>query len=224
MIRVRSNASYTIALRSVGARPFILPVLAADDADAMLEGVQGLLLTGGEDVDPSLYGKVAHPALGDVHAVRDTFEIALVHAAHARRIPTLAICRGMQVVNVALGGTLIQDIESLRPTALRHESGQARDCRVHDVRVESSSRLATALGADSLRVNSMHHQSIDRLAEGLSAVARAPDDVIEAAEWIGDDWWMLAAQWHPEELMETPEPWDRALFAAFALAAGTRNP
>ena len=218
VVRVRANASYTDAVRSAGMRPYILPLLDPRDADGMLEGMDGLLLTGGEDVDPRHYGAPAHAALGEVHAERDAFELALVHAARARRIPTLAICRGIQVANVALGGTLIQDIASERPTALEHECGRPRDRRVHDVRVHAGSRLAAALQVESLRTNSMHHQSLDRLGDGLAAVAHAPDGIIEGAEWQGDDWWMVGAQWHPEELTATQEPWDRALFAAFANA------
>ncbi len=219
VVRVRANASYTDALHSAGARPFVLPVLPAGDADAMLEGMDGLLLTGGEDVDPAHYDRPPHPSLGEVHAGRDQFEIALLLAARARRLPTLAICRGIQVANVALGGTLIQDIESERPQALRHEGGAARNARVHAVRVAAESLLARALGATALTVNSMHHQSVDRIADGLSAVAWAPDDIVEGAEWTADDWWLLGAQWHPEELTGTPESWDRSLFAAFVREA-----
>lgn len=219
VVRVRANASYTDALRSAGARPFILPVLPAGEADAMLEGMDGLLLTGGEDVDPARYDTPPHSRLGEVHAGRDEFEIALLLAARARGIPTLAICRGIQVANVALGGTLIQDIDSERPASLRHDGGAARDARVHPVRVADASLLAGALGATALTVNSMHHQSVDRIADGLAAVAWAPDGIIEGAEWIADDWWMLGAQWHPEELTGTPETWDRGLFAAFVREA-----
>jgi len=216
VVRVRANASYTEAIRSVGLRPYILPVLDPRDADAMLDGMQGLLLTGGEDVDPSHFATPPHPALGEIHAARDAFELALVRSAHERRLPTLAICRGIQVANVALGGTLVQDIASECPNALEHDCGRPRDRRVHELRVEPGSLLARALGADVLQVNSMHHQSIARVADGLVAVAHAPDGIIEGAEWTGDDWWMLGAQWHPEELTGTPEPWDRALFQTFA--------
>ncbi len=220
VIRVRANESYTNAARSVGLRPYILPVLAPDDADALLEGMQGLLLTGGEDVNPAHYGAAPHPKLGDVHEARDRFEIALVRAAHARRIPTLAICRGIQVSNVALGGTLIQDIASEWPSALTHDGDWDRDRRVHALHIAEGSRLAAALDARELEVNSLHHQAVLALAPGLTAVAHAPDGIIEGAEWSGDDWWFLGAQWHPEELTATPEPWDRSLFAAFAAAAG----
>jgi putative glutamine amidotransferase len=215
VLRVRANASYTDSLHEAGMRPFILPVLHPDDADGMLEGMQGLLLTGGEDLDPAHYGTAAHPALGEVHAARDAFELALVRAARARRLPTLAICRGIQVANVALGGTLVQDIPTEWPHAFEHDGSWPRDRRVHDVHVHARSALAGALGAEMLQVNSFHHQAVARLAEGFCAVAHAPDGVIEGAEWRGDDWWMLGVQWHPEELTASPESWDRNLFNAF---------
>ena len=216
MLRVRANASYTDAARTAGLRPFILPLLAPGDADAMLEGIDGLLLTGGEDLDPVHYGEKAHARLGEVSAARDAFEIALVRAARRRRLPTLAICRGIQVANVALGGTLVQDIPSELTGSLSHDGDWPRDRRVHAVEVASDSALASALGGTRLDVNSFHHQSLARVADGLEVVARAPDGVIEGAEWTGDDWWLLAVQWHPEELVGSEEPWDRNLFAAFA--------
>ncbi len=218
VVRVRANQAYTDAARSAGLRPFILPVLEAADADAMLEGMRGLILTGGEDVDPAHFAAAPHPMLGEVHAGRDAFEIALVHAARRKRLPTLAICRGIQVANVALGGTLIQDIPAERPSALPHEGGDDRRARTHSVSVTSRSRLSHALGAESLAVNSFHHQSLDRVAAGLTITALAPDGIIEGVEWTQDDWWMLGVQWHPEELTMSEEPWDRALFSAFAEA------
>ena len=216
--RTRANVSYTEAARAAGLRPYILPVLAAADAAAMLDGMAGLILTGGEDVDPVRYGSTSHPALGEVHPERDAFEIALVRAARARRLPTLAICRGVQVANVALGGTLVQDLPSERPSAIAHDGSWGRSDRVHDVRVTAGSRLAAALGATAAIANSLHHQAIARVADGLVAVAHAPDGVVEGVEWSADDWWMAGVQWHPEELTSTAEEWDRALFAAFATA------
>ncbi len=216
VLRTRANASYTCAVRAAGMRPFILPVLEPGDADAMLDGMAGLILTGGEDVDPAHYGTAPHPHLGEVHTGRDGFELALVRAARARQVPTLAICRGVQIVNVALGGTLVQDLATERVGGLPHEGGAARDARTHDVRVTPGSRLACALGATELPVNSFHHQAVDRVAEGTAVVAAAPDGVIEALEWTRDDWWMIGVQWHPEELIRDEAPWDRALFEQFA--------
>lgn len=219
VLRTRLNAAYTDAARTVGLRPYILPVLKAADADDMLEGMDGLLLTGGEDVAPARYGAQPHAALGDVHAGRDEFELALVRAARARGVPTLAICRGVQIANVALGGTLVQDLPSEWTNPLRHESGAGRSDRTHVVTLSAGSRLASACGASEISVNSMHHQALARVASGLVATAHAPDGVIEGVEWNEDDWWMLGVQWHPEELVHTAEPWDRTMFAAFADAA-----
>jgi putative glutamine amidotransferase len=218
VLRTRANAAYSDAARRAGLRPYILPVLAASDADAMLDGMAGLILTGGEDVDPAHFGAAPHPALGEVHAERDAFELALVRAARARRLPTLAICRGVQILNVALGGTLVQDLASEWSGAMPHEGSAERHERVHAVRIAAGSRLAVALGGTEATINSMHHQSVGRVAEGLTAVAHAPDGVVEGVEWQDDTWWMTGVQWHPEELTETPEGWDRALFTAFAAA------
>jgi len=217
-MRVRANASYTGSLASVGLRPYILPVMRAADADDMLEGMAGLVLTGGEDVDPARYGAPRHPALGDVHPERDEFEIALVLAAHARKLPTLAICRGIQVANVAFGGTLVQDLPSEWTGAVDHDGAATRDQRVHDVNVTQQSRLAAALGACTLSVNSFHHQALANVSSTFCVVAKARDGVIEGVESREPGWWMLGVQWHPEELTATPEPWDRNLFAAFAAA------
>lgn len=179
----------------------------------------------GEDVDPALYGASAHPALGTTHRARDATEIALIHAAHERRTPTLAICRGIQTLNVAFGGTLVQDIPSERQGSLDHDAASNRGSRVHDVEIELGSRLESVLGTSRLRANSFHHQSLDRLGEGLRVTAMAPDGIIEAAEWVRDDWWAVAVQWHPEELCEAPEPWDRSLFRALCdRAASTAVP
>lgn len=215
-LRLRVNVAYTLSIRGAGLLPLVLPVLDPSDADLALDGVAGLVLTGGEDVNPAQYGASPHHRLGDVHDGRDAFETALVHAARARALPTLAICRGVQILNVALGGTLIQDIPSERPDAIEHDGDWARTARVHEVDVTPGSRLARALGSERPTVNSMHHQAVGTVASSLVAVAHAPDGVVEGVEWPDDDWWMVGVQWHPEELTGTPEPWDRSLFGAFA--------
>jgi putative glutamine amidotransferase len=219
VVRVRTNAAYVRALEVAGLVPLVLPPLAAAHARRALDAVSGLVLTGGEDVAPWRYGETPHCALGSVNEARDAWELALISAAHDRGLPTLAICRGIQVLNVALGGTLVQDIPSQCPSALPHAQKGARGVRVHEILVDRGSRLAEVLEAERLTVNSAHHQSIARIADGLRVTARSPDGIIEGAEWAGNDWWALGVQWHPEELIETPEPWDRGLFAAFADAA-----
>ena len=215
--RVRLNAAYTRALEAAGLVPLVVPPLA-DPAAALhlLDAVDGLVLTGGEDVGPALYGAAPHPALGPVHDARDRTEIALARAARDRGLPLLAICRGVQLLNVALGGTLVQDLPSERPGAAPHDQAGPRDIRAHPVAVAPGSRLARSLGADALEVNTLHHQAVDRVADGLTATAQAPDGIVEGVESADDRWWAVGVQWHPEELIRSPEPWDRALFAAFA--------
>jgi len=216
ILRVRTNAAYVRALEAAGLVPIVLPPLDAANAARALDAVSGLVLTGGEDVAPQRYGEAPHRALGTINEARDAFELALIGAARARGLPTLAICRGIQVLNVALGGTLVQDIPSQCPSALPHAPPGSRAARVHEVHVAPATRLADALNARCVRVNSVHHQAIARVALGLRVTARAPDGIIEAAEWEGDDWWAVGVQWHPEELIDTDEEWDRALFAEFA--------
>lgn len=214
--RVRVNEAYTDALRTAGLLPLVVPPFGGDGADWLLDGVHGLVLTGGEDIAPSRYRAVPHPTVGPVHETRDECEIALVRGAHERGMPTLAICRGVQVANVALGGTLVQDIPSHRTHSIPHDPDAPRSDRVHEVSVVPGSRLAAALGTIRLVTNSFHHQSIDRVASDLRVNARTRDDVIEGVESEDARWWMLGVQWHPEELTATPEDWDRRLFAAFA--------
>lgn len=216
VLRVRVNAAYAVAIRGAGLMPLVLPVLDPADADAALDGVAGLVLTGGEDVSPARYGAPPHPELGDTHDARDAFEVALVEAARARALPTLAICRGIQILNVALGGSLVQDIPSEWKDPIVHDGDWPRTERVHEVEVTRGSRLARALGTERPIVNSMHHQAVGNVAPSLATVARAPDGIVEGVEWPTDDWWMVGVQWHPEELTASAEPWDRALLATFA--------
>jgi putative glutamine amidotransferase len=217
--RVRLNAAYVDALAQAGLTPLIVPPLgeaAARDALAS-PAIAGLVLTGGEDLAPSTYD-AQNAGSTPPNVERDATELALALAARDRGLPTLGICRGAQVINVAFGGTLIQDITTQVPGADAHDKSAARNQRVHGVRVRNDSRLSAATGARELRVNSSHHQALDQIGVGLIVVASAPDGIVEAVETTDPGWWMLAVQWHPEELTTTPEPWDRNLFAAFASA------
>ena len=220
--RVRLNAAYVEAIQRAGALPLVVPPLAGvSHAAAIVDACDGLVLTGGEDIDPERYDAARDATVEETNPERDATEMALVEAARARACPTFAICRGLQVLNVALGGSLVQDVPSQRPGALDHDPAGPRWARVHEVEIEAGSTLARTLGSTRLRVNSFHHQSADRVAEGLRATAWAPDGIIEGLEWRGPtDWWALAVQWHPEELVIGPEPKpDTSLFAEFVRRA-----
>jgi putative glutamine amidotransferase len=209
--RVTLNTAYVRALDAAGVVPLALPTMLAPERAVAALGseIRGLVLTGGEDVEPARYGAVRHPKLEDTDPARDAAELALIAAARARRLPILAICRGIQILNVALGGTLYQDLASERPGPVTHTGNDGR----HAVRVEPGSLLERTLGVRAATVNSRHHQAIRDLAPGLRAVAWAEDGLIEAAEPADAGApWMLAVQWHPEDLTE------RALFDGFARA------
>jgi len=174
------------------------------------------VLTGGEDVDPARYGEQRHEKVRSVNVARDATEAALVEEARARGLPVLAICRGIQILNVALGGTLVQDIPSQCHTDIDHDEEGARNSRTHEVSIEPGSLIAGAVGTEHLSVNSFHHQSVKRVADGMKVTARSPDGVIEGIESTDEKWWVMGVQWHPEEMTDSAEPWDRGLFKAFA--------
>lgn len=205
--RYRLNVAYVEALTAAGARPVLLP--PAGDGALALDGLDGVVLTGGGDVDPQLYGEEPHP-LTEVERGRDDFEIPLLQAAVERGLPVLAICRGLQVANVALGGTLVQHLEQEEH---RGDSVEGRrEIRHPRVRLDPHSHLAELLGVTEIRTNSLHHQAVRELAPGLRATGWTDDGVIEALE--NADGSLLAVQCHPEELVAT-EPWASRLFAAF---------
>jgi putative glutamine amidotransferase len=210
--RVALNLAYVRALTRAGVVPLLVPpVLDPDAACAALDRVDGLVLTGGEDVDPSRYRAVPHPRLGETDPARDAVELALIAGAERRRLPILAICRGIQILNVALGGTLYQDLASERGGPIDHTDTAAR----HRLRVEPHTLLHHTLGTAGASVNSRHHQAIRELAPTLRATAWADDGVIEGVE-RGDRAapWTVAVQWHPEDDTED------ALFRGFAEAIG----
>jgi putative glutamine amidotransferase len=209
------------ALEAAGLIPVIIPPLSNPDAaNAILDSVSGLVLTGGSDVDPALYGEKRHDKVRSIDAGRDRTEAALIQEARGRGTPVLAICRGIQILNVALGGTLVQDIPSQCDTTIDHDEDRPRDSRTHDISAEPGSLIARAIGTEQCLVNSFHHQAVKDVAEGMRVTARSPDGVIEGMESTNDDWWVLAVQWHPEEMTGSPEPWDRGLFKAFARQLG----
>ena len=209
--------AYTNALVAAGLIPVVLPPVDPEIAVAALDPVAGLVLTGGEDIDSRWFNESRHPAAGPTNVARDEYEIALSRAARERRVPTLALCRGAQILNVALGGSLLQDIPTQRPTN-HHPASSHPSHRAHVVELEADSSLASVIGESRITVNSLHHQAIDRIGSGLRVVGWSPDGIIEGIESSDPAWWMLGVQWHPEELTKTTEDWDRRLFAAFSAA------
>jgi putative glutamine amidotransferase len=219
--RVRLAAAYVSALENAGLVPLIVPPLSTDGvAETIIDSVSGLVLTGGEDVDPALYGEKRHEKVRSVNSARDATEAALISAAKRRGTPIFAICRGVQILNVALGGSLVQDIPSECHTTIAHDEDTARDSRAHDIAIEPGSLIARAVGTEHCRVNSFHHQSVKRVAAGMRVTATSPDGIIEGIESADDGWWAMGVQWHPEEMTDSPEPWDRGLFKAFAQRLG----
>ncbi|HYZ15711.1 MAG TPA: gamma-glutamyl-gamma-aminobutyrate hydrolase family protein [Candidatus Acidoferrum sp.] len=218
-------AEYLDALREAGAEPVRVDALV--DPGNVLDGVGGLLVTGGVDVAPARYGAPPSPQISHVQPERDALEIALLQAARERALPTFCICRGLQIANVAFGGTLIPDI----PTALgeaatiahavKRADGRSERGLIegHVVRIESDSRLVSIVGATELLTGSRHHQSVDRYAEELRVVARTADDIVEALEARFASPFWLAVQWHPESTRELDRGASRALFHRFVEAA-----
>lgn len=212
---------YVESVKRAGGEPVVLD--AAGDPAGALDRVDGLLLTGGLDVDPVLYGETPHETT-EVDAARDLFEIPLSRDAIARDLPVFAICRGVQVLNVAAGGTLIQDIPSTVTTGLSHSIDIPKDHAAHDVRLVSGTKLAASLGDSSpletCPVNSRHHQAIGRVAPAFVVSAAAADGVIEAIERPASAF-CVGVQWHPENFWRTGE--FGGLFGAFVKAAGQRK-
>ncbi len=207
---------YPRAVDAAGGIPLVVPPMAANDIDGLVDRIDGLLLSGGPDLHPSLYGAQPHAALGPTEPPLDEFELALVRAADARGLPILAICRGLQALNVARGGTLWQHVPEDIGGDVRHRQAEPGRVATHPVRIEPVSRLAQALGETQLDVNSFHHQAVHDLGHRLRAVAWAPDGLTEGVE-ATDRPFVLAVQWHAESLTARAD--HRRLFARFVEAA-----
>jgi putative glutamine amidotransferase len=211
--------TYIRAVSNAGGIPMLIPLgLPESDWDQIYERMDGFLFTGGTDIDPLRFNGQPHPRVNDIDSDRDALEIALVKRAAERRQPFLGICRGVQAINVALGGTLYTDIADQYPNALRHDwyPNVPRDYLAHEVNLSSSSQLAGILGTTLSQVNSLHHQGLDRIGGGLTVVGKAPDGLVEAVELSGHPFG-IGVQWHPECLQEDPAM--RRLFQAFVQAA-----
>ncbi|CAN5189527.1 gamma-glutamyl-gamma-aminobutyrate hydrolase family protein [soil metagenome] len=214
------GAGYINALRSVGAVPWVIPLLP-HDMDTMQEifsRLDGVFLTGGVDVEPSYYGESKLPICGTTDPDRDAIESALLKHAMDRKLPVLAVCRGLQILNVVCGGTLYQDVATQIPAAQKHDhfptpSNPNRKYLAHDVAVMQGTRLSKIMGTPVCPVNSMHHQAIKDLGKGLVTNALSPDGIIEGIEGTNGQY-LIAVQWHPEELTET-QPEMKRLFTTF---------
>ena len=219
----RKLEDYRQSILHAGGEPRILD--ASTPVEQALAGIDGLMLSGGDDVAPARYGEAAHPRVVEAEAGRDAFEIALVNAARARQLPILAICRGIQVLNVACGGTLVQDIPSQISGAMTHSlpvPPHDSHAFAHEVWIEKDSLLSALMGDrladDACEVNSRHHQAVKEVAKGFRVSATAPDGVIEAIEDPAARFCM-GVQWHPENFFRTGE--FRPLFEGFVEAAST---
>lgn len=215
----RAMADYLESIRRAGGEPVELDYQRDEPGDVVRRS-HGLLLTGGGDVDPTLYGEAPHETFQASEPGRDAYEVALIRAAATSDLPIFAICRGMQVLNVALGGTLLQDIPSMVNGAVHHTVSEPRYAIAHEVWVASGSRLDHLMGdtleGETCQVNSRHHQAVKTVAAGWDVSGTAPDGVIEAIEQ-GGDLFRLAVQWHPENFWRTGE--FRPLFEGFIEAA-----
>jgi len=191
---------YSEAVEAAGGAPVHISLIpSAEYVEAVVEGLDGILLPGSDsDVDPLRYGQQPHLALGAVHELKDETDLLIIAAAERRQIPLFAICFGMQVLNVSRGGTLIQDIRSQVPGAIKHEQGAPRNRPSHSVKISPGSKLNQIIETEDLLVNSHHHQAIDTLGADLVSTARSADGVIEAFEDPRPDRFVLAVQWHPE--------------------------
>lgn len=212
--RAFAFVTYVESVRRAGAVPVVIPP-QPENAEDIVEGLDGILLAGGDDCDPAAYGEEAHPSLKPMDPRRQSNELALAKIARERRIPTLGVCLGMQVMNVAAGGSLVQDIASQVETEIRHAS-EPEDRARHDVHVEQGTQLSQILPAAELNVNSSHHQAIGRVGEGLRVTAHAPDGIVEGLEDPRHPFY-VGVQWHPEEMLT--EHSATALFGAFIEAA-----
>lgn len=215
---------YSEAVEAAGGAPVHISLIPkAEYVDAVVDGLDGILLPGSDsDVDPLRYGQQPHPNLGAVHPIKDETDLLIIDAAERRRLPLFAICFGMQVLNVSRGGTLIQDIGSQLPEAIKHEQGVPRDRPSHRVNLAEKTKLSSIAGVENALVNSHHHQAIETLGADLIATAWSSDGLIEAMEDPRPDRFVLAVQWHPELGWER-DAISQRLFKAFVTEAVKRT-
>ncbi len=210
-----STHTYTDSVLKGGGIPVLIPPVEGRLIEPVLDRVDGLVFTGGGDIAPERYGAERDDAVRRVNHERDEFELALMRLAYQRRMPTFAICRGNQVLNVAFGGTLIQDLPSHSGAHGHDVMGEGAYEPHSQALVEEGSRLSGIVGAGLHGINSIHHQAVENLGEGLRVVASAPDGTVEALEHEDADWPLISVQWHPEYLGVRDHGESHDLFAAF---------
>jgi len=218
-----SYSNNAAAIERAGGLPVLIPAsLSQETLRAIYERLDAVLLPGGGDVNPAQYKSEPNAKLVAVSDERDAMELSMASWALADDMPILGICRGIQLLNVAMGGSLVQDIPSNIQTDLRHDiqNQEPRNTFLHDVQLESDSRLANILGDTKFRVNSLHHQALLNVAPGARVVAKAPDGIVEAIE-VPDKEFVMAVQWHPEDLLDDDSRMEN-LFKAFIEAAQKR--
>lgn len=217
------NQRYVDAVVAAGGAPIGIPIGVDDESlERVYSMVDGLLLPGGDDVAPERYGEARDPHLGDVDDARDTLELTLTRWALQDGLPVLGICRGMQVIAVASGGTLYQDLPTQLHSNVRHEVREfGRDHLTHPIILEPGSRLASVLGCSIAQVNSLHHQAVSRVPEGFVVSARSSDGLVEGIEATGDRF-VLGVQCHPEEIWDRTAPEFARLFRVFVEVAAER--
>lgn len=218
-------AEYFDAVRAGGGLPVLLPALAVDDADpidvldSLLDRLDGVVFSGGDDMHPARYGRALTPEVTLLHPRREAFELALARRALARGTPLLGLCNGIQTLNVACGGTLVVHLQPTAPGRVPHKVGKPA-LAFHAVELAPGSQLADIFGAATVRTNTYHHQAVDAPGEGVEVIGRAPDGVIEAIELPAHPF-AVGVQWHPEKMPDDPR--QPRLFAAFAEAARARR-
>ena len=215
------NHTYRNGVTRAGGIPVLLAPVADDAVPHLLDRLDGLLLTGGGDVDPTLYGGELTKEMYEVDPGRDRFETALAREAFRRKMPVLAICRGIQILNVALGGSLIEDIPSEIGSDYHAKIGDEVFVAHQRVQIDETCGLAALVGRTELEVNSIHHQALREVAGGIHPVAWAEDGVIEAIEADDPDWPLIGVQWHPEYLGEVGDDSSHKIFGAFINSAAS---
>ncbi|MGQ9897353.1 MAG: gamma-glutamyl-gamma-aminobutyrate hydrolase family protein [Acidobacteriota bacterium] len=214
------RTTYPRAILQAGGIPLLIPLLTEPGyLDAVAQKLDGILLSGNPgDVDPARYGQAPHVALGAVHPERDETDLQLLHLADAKRLPVLAICYGMQILNVHRGGTLLQDLSSQVENVMQHQQRGTFRRLAHGIQIDPASLLAKLAGSITARVNSHHHQAIDELGRDLRPIAWAADGVIEAVVGTQPNHFVLGVQWHPE-INTDHDPLSQALFKRFVTEA-----